>query len=412
MDLDTACFLVSPAGSELLTEAKSLNGSFLQRLTALRKKYPASVVSAALELLELRHRAQKKFSRADEMFFTKEALEQSSGETVSRYRAERFDQDSRILDLACGIGGDAIALANRGFVTAVDNDPIKVVMAERNLLVYGEGDRAKMVCSDVSEILLAADSAFVDPSRRVEGRRSTSLTRMSPSLEFLAKLRESVPDCAVKLSPMTHDEELEALDGEIEFISDSGECKEALVWFGRFRTAEKRATVLTPGKLALGDQNVSNTESVTCVQSPQCFSMVDEHSERATVVEPSGYLYEPDPSVIRAHLVDQLALRIEAGKLDEHIAYLTSDKRVETPFARVYDIIESMPFNLKQISRRFRELGAGKVVVKKRGVPFEPQEIEDRLKLSGENEYILVLTRIQGKAWAIVCKGTSRNAVV
>ena len=63
--------------------------------------------------------------------------------------------------------------------------------------------------------------------------------------------------------------------------------------------------------------------------------------------------------MIRAHLVDQFALSIGAGKLDEQIAYLTSDSLVDTPFARVYEVIESMPFNLKQINRRFRELGAG-----------------------------------------------------
>jgi SAM-dependent methyltransferase len=244
IDLETANYLLSPDGDELLEIAKELDGSFLQRVTILRKRYTAPVASAALDLLELRHRARKKFSRAGEMFFTREALEQSSGESISNYRAERFAKDSRVLDLACGIGGDMIGLAGRCFVTAVDIDPVKIAMAERNARVYGLADRVKFVCADVTEIQLDEDAAFLDPSRRIGGRRSTSLLQMSPSLEFVHRLRESIPECAVKLSPATNDDELESLDGEIEFISDSGECKEAVVWFGGFKSADKRATIL------------------------------------------------------------------------------------------------------------------------------------------------------------------------
>jgi len=380
MDKDTVDFLLSDEGGELLESAGALEGSFLQRVSLLRKRYSPSVAGAALELLELRHRAAKKFTRADEMFFTREALEQSSGESISRYRAERFVEDSRVLDLACGIGGDTIGLAGRCFVTAVDSDPVRIAMAERNLQVYGLADRVKFVCADVETVALDADAAFLDPSRRFGGRRSTSFSQMSPSLEFLHKLLEAIPDCAVKLSPASDDDELESLGGEIEFISDSGECKEALVWFGRFKTASKRATIL-PGRT----------------------SIVMETVGEIAVVPPSNYLYEPDPSVIRAHLVEQLAAEMGASRIDEQIAYLTSDSLIKTPFARAYEILEVMPFNLKAISRRLRELNAGKVIVKKRGVPYDPREIEKRLKTLGTKEFILVLTRLAGKPWAMIC---------
>lgn len=380
IDLETVRQLLSPEGERLLLEADALSGSFLERVTILRKSHSAELAGAAIELLELRKRAAKKFALADRMFFTREALEQSTGETISRYRAERFHGKSRVYDLACGIGGDAIGLASISSVTGVDSDPVRIAMAERNLELYGLSDRADFLCADVTKIPLDADAAFLDPSRRTGGKRVVSLFQLSPPMEFIVTLKSVVHDCAVKLSPATDDTELESLGAEIEFISDSGECKEAVAWFGGFKTAGKRATILPCGA-----------------------TMVYEVCERVAVLPNGRYIYEPDPSIIRAHMVEQLAWQIGAWKVDDQIAYLTSDQCTDTPFARGYEVIESLPFNIKAVKARLRELGSGQVIVKKRGVPFDPIEVSRQLKLDGSREFVLILTRIGGKAWAFIC---------
>ena len=380
MDLGTIEYLLSPDGETLLGEAQSLEGSFLTRVTTLRKRYPASAANAALELLELRKRAEKKFTRAGEMLFTREALEQASSETISAYRAQRFRKDSRVLDLACGIGGDTIGLARQCFVTAVDRDPVRLAMARRNLEVYGLADRVEFLCADVTRIPLDADAAFLDPSRRTEGRRVVKLSQLTPPLEFIRRLTESIPDSAIKLSPATDYQELESLGGEIEFISEKGECKEALVWFGGLKTTSRRATVL-----------------------PGSYTMEYEPVPEIAVSAPGRYLFEPDPCIIRAHLVENLAHQMGAWKIDARIAYLASNEPVATPFADVYEVLDSLPFNLKAINKRLRALDAGKIIVKKRGVPFEPAEIEHRLKVDGRREFLLVLTRISEKPHALIC---------
>jgi SAM-dependent methyltransferase len=387
MDLTTTRFLLSRDGDSLLETAESLEGSFLQRVTILRKHYPAPIAGAALELLDLRRRAKKKFSRADRMFFTREALEQASGEAISDYRAERYRADSRVLDLACGIGGDTIGLARRCFVTAVDNDPVRLAMAERNLAVYDLSDRVKFVCADVTQIPLEADAAFLDPSRRVGGRRVVRLSEVSPPIEFIRRLIQAVPDCALKLSPATDDSELISLGGEIEFVSEAGECKEALVWLGEFKTVGRRATIL-----------------------PQRASLVGGSSSPAPVLPPGRYLYEPDPCIIRAHLIEQAADRIGTWKIDDRIAYLSSDELIDTPLAAAYQILETLPFNLKAVNGRLRSLGAGRAIVKKRGVPFEPREIERRLKLVGDKELVLVLTRVADRPYALICLQAGKPA--
>ena len=387
IDLSTTEFLLSREGAELLEYAKSLAGDLLTRLTTLRKRYPPEVSSAALELLELRHRAVRKFSRSDDMFFVREALEQASSETISCYRAERFPEGATVLDLGCGIGGDTIGLASRGPVIAVDRDPVRLAMARRNIEVYGLSNRVQFVRADITEIPLKADAAFLDPSRRAEGRRLRHLADLSPSIDFIERLIREIPDCAIKLSPGTPDEELDALGGEIEFVSEGGECKEAVAWFGCMKTADRRATVLP--------------QRATITRSPV---------EPVEVREPGRYLIEPDACVVRAHLVEQFAHDIGAWKIEDLIAYLSADQLVESPLGDAYEILESMPFNPKAVNRHLREMDAGKIIVKKRGVPFEPEEVERRMKLTGSKEFVLVLTRIRGKAWALICRTIPHQA--
>ena len=131
----------------------------------------------------LREKARVKFTRADEMFFTREALEMASAEPVARYRAGRFAAFGTVADLCCGIGGDAIGLASAGLaVVAVDRDPLRVRMAEANLAAYG------LTCADSSaRDALTADlsdcaAAFADPGRRRDGRRTLSPHESEPPL--------------------------------------------------------------------------------------------------------------------------------------------------------------------------------------------------------------------------------------
>jgi len=85
-------------------------GAELQLSAALRRDYPAELVIAALAQHELRLRARAKFTRAEQMWLTREGLEQASAEPIARHRATRYAGRARVADLCCGIGGDLIAL--------------------------------------------------------------------------------------------------------------------------------------------------------------------------------------------------------------------------------------------------------------------------------------------------------------
>ena len=114
-------------------------------------------------------------------------------------------------------------------------------------------------------------------------------------------------------------------------------------------------------------------------------------------------MLEPDRAVIRAHLIDQLAGDLGAWKLDGEVAYLSSDSPVETPFATRFRVREVFRFGLKRLQGYLRVAGIGRLEIKKRRFPIEPDDLRRQLRLGGEGEATLVLTRIGEKPTVIVC---------
>src|SRR6516162_468898 len=110
------------AAPQLLETVSRTAGNELSLQTQLRKEYPDRLVRAAFALCELRNRATVKFSRAADMWFDRQGLEQSTSEPVARHKARRFS--GAVFDLCCGIGGDSLALAEHSNVTAIDNNPL------------------------------------------------------------------------------------------------------------------------------------------------------------------------------------------------------------------------------------------------------------------------------------------------
>jgi hypothetical protein len=405
MDINSFEKLLSSDGQQLLARLRDTDlceENVLRHITELRKSHPRELVDAAIETTLLRQRAAAKFSKADEMYFTREALEQASSEQVSSYRAERYSSYSKIADLGCGIGGDAIPLARNCRVLAVDKDPLRLAMAKKNAEAYGVADRIEFLEADITELdIRDVDAIFFDPARRSEGRRVLSVNDYSPPLGIMEKWLPDVPSIGVKISPAMKYEEI-TWDCEIEFISFKGELKEAVLWFGPMKTTSRRATLL-PSRATLHRHSEPlhrHSEPLHRHSEP-----VEEGSASKSIPlsKPLAYLFEPDPAVIRSHLVETLAESIGASKLDEDIAYLSSDDGAETPFARRYVIQETMPFNVKKLNERLRSLDIGRVIIKKRGSPIEPHELQKKLKLSGSKEIVVVLTHLAGRPSILLC---------
>ncbi|MCX3060337.1 THUMP-like domain-containing protein [Streptomyces beihaiensis] len=377
--------LLTPDGRALLDEVRdTAPADELAVATRLRREHPAALVSAALGQARLRQRAAAKFGAEDaaRMFFTPNGVEQSTRATVATYRAESFRKLGvrSVADLCCGIGGDAIALARAGIaVLAVDRDSQTCAAARANAAALGLGDLIEVREADVTQVDVAPyDAVFVDPARRAArqggGRgRIFDPEAYSPPLSWAVATARTAPHAALKIAPGIPHEAIPA-EAEAEWISDAGDVKEAVLWFGT-APGRMRATLL-PGPRALVGRGLPDPG-----------------------VRPVGrYLYEPDGAVIRAHLVAEVADELDGGLLDETIAYITADEFRPTPYATGYEITDRLPFNVKKLKALLREREVGVLTVKKRGSAVEPEELRRKVmpKPYGKAAATVFLTRVAG----------------
>lgn len=386
-------FLLSPDGRAAvaaLSDEDLTPAAHLATAERLRAALGPEAAGAVIELAQLRRRARAKFSRADSMFFTREGLEQATAEPVATHRATRFAAGgaSVVADLGCGIGGDALALARAGAsVVAVDLAWTHVALARANAAVYDAADRLLPVRADLLQLPpLAVDAFFFDPARRTPTgprsapeRRLWSVEAYRPPLRLIETWRPVVPRGAVKIGPGVDYAELPP-EAEAEFVSLRGEVKEAVLWYGDLRSGAGRRATLLPGG-----------ETLTSLEAG------DE-----TVAAPRAYLYEPDGAIIRAHLVGQLAARLNATLIDPEIAYLSGDASLESSLARSYRLEDYFPFALKRLRRYLRERGVGSVTIKKRGSPLDPDVLRQALRLQGEAHRTIFLTRVMGRPTVLV----------
>ncbi len=371
--------LLTPEGRALLDEVRDTDpAQELAVATRLRREHPAELVSAALGQARLRQRAAVKFGAEDagRMFFTPNGVEQSTRASVAAYRARRLADlgVTSVADLCCGIGGDAIALARAGIrVLAVDRDPLTAAVARANAEALGLADLVEVREADVTEVdTTGYDAVFADPARRGGRGRIFDPEAYSPPLSWAVSAARRAPRAAaLKVAPGIPHEAVPE-DAEAEWISDGGDVKEAVLWFGTAPGAV-RATLL-PGPRTLLSRGLPDP----------------------AVRPPGRYLYEPDGAVIRAHLVSEVADRVGGGLLDATIAYVTADALHSTPYATAYEITDHLPFNVKKLKALLRERGVGTLTVKKRGSAVEPEELRKKVKPQGPRSATVFLTRVAG----------------
>jgi SAM-dependent methyltransferase len=344
---------------------------------------PSDLLAVALTQASLRAQAVAKFGAlAGSMYFTPEGLEQATRLSVATHRAARLTAfgASTVVDLGCGIGGDLIAFARAGLTAAgVDLDPVRVAVATANLSALGLPG-AVGVADAMGVDTSPFDVAFADPARRTGRGRTFALDAWTPPWPFVERLLAR--DACVKTAPGIPHEVVPA-GVEAEWVSDHGEIKEAALWGGRLATVSRRATVIGDGGLA---------------------TLTDEDDPGADVVPLGQFLYEPDGAVVRAGLVTAVAAGVSGGLLDRHIAYVTADASFRTPFARSYEVLETLPHREKALRAALHERGVGRLTIKKRGVDVVPDQLRKRLALSGNNEATIVLTRVNGHGTCLLVR--------
>jgi SAM-dependent methyltransferase len=384
--------LLTPAGRELVDRLTPYDASTaLEHLAAVRRdprwSQRPEVVAAAATQARLRTRSRDRFP-GPPRWWTPDGLEQATRPEVADRHAARYVAAgvTRVADLGCGAGSDAVAMAAAGLaVECVDLDADALWAAAATAADLGlsimvrHGDLTTMPAPWNPPVHTESDltfGCFVDPARRRAGSRTLAPESWSPRWSWVCALAARVPATGAKLAPGI-DHGLLPTDAQVEWVSASGDLVEAAAWWGPLRQGPARrvATVLRDG----GTVGLDDADGVPV----------------AAIGPVAGWLIEPDPAVIRAGLVSVLAERIGGHLLDPRIAYVAADAAPhESPLAARFEVLDEVPFARKAMRAWLRERGFGDVVIKKRGVNVTPEELRAALRLDGAGPTAtLVLTR-------------------
>jgi hypothetical protein len=307
------------------------------------------------------------------MWLTSVGLEQATSEAVARHKAARFP-DAPIVDLCAGIGGDALALARRGPVVAVDLDPAMCLRIRANASVHGLEDRILAVRGRAERFVVARESwVHLDPDRRYSrGKRARRLEDYAPDPSFWTMLMAQQPGGAIKLGPASDFGKLfEEQPVEIELVSLKGECKEATAWFGAAVTCRRRATRL-PENLTWTDREGSPFD----------------YAEAAPL---GAYIFDPDPALIRAGLLDGFACAHDLNRVADGAEYLTSDDSNPTPWLSAYSVLDASPLDIRHVRKMLARHDIGSVEIKVRGAEVTPETFRPQLKLEGDKPGTLLI---------------------
>ncbi len=128
----------------------------------------------------LLQRAVKKLGPGD-WHVTTRSLQQATPWQVAQKKASWFG-DEQVFDLCCGLGGDAIALAKRGKVIAVDSDLELTNLTGLNLGQISGPEDAEVWTEDVTTASIPVGASIhIDPDRRVSESRTTQPDHYLPA---------------------------------------------------------------------------------------------------------------------------------------------------------------------------------------------------------------------------------------
>ncbi|MBL8892340.1 MAG: hypothetical protein JNL67_20360 [Planctomycetaceae bacterium] len=348
--------------------------------------------SAIVELQELRQRARAKFEHADQLFFTRRAYEQSSGQNIANWKLKGIQTHFPnapvvILDLCCGVGGDLIEFSQHYPCIGIDLDPALVHLARTNLqqvqmrsetsaapapslvvsanvLSLLPGDPVQSVRQTTSSkpangtILAdwlprlpaqARDWAVshkllqhlvvwhLDPDRRDDQGRHSNMTKLSPNAEFVAELAKYSGIGILKLAPSTDLDQAWRALAHWQWVGTDRECKQLLGWFGFERSWPPALT-----SVAVANRD---TQEWMFWRSPSTTPTIP-----SSQAEPLQFLLEPHPAFYAAKMTKAFAFMNNWSELAGS-GYFTSDqtRESEDDLCSTFQVLAVLPLRAERI---------------------------------------------------------------
>jgi len=340
------------------------------QIAALRGRFATPVVAAALEWARARPKAEAKWP-GRRFVCDVPGIEMATGATIARHKAERIAEPSNtVIDLCAGIGGDLVSFADqRADCEGVELDPLRAWMASEN---SGRPVRT----ADAQRVDLTGTIAHLDPARRDRGgRRTVRFADLIPGPEFIERVTREAAGAAIKLMPGIDADQLP--EGELEYISEGGALKQAVLWSGALRgDARVRATMLRDG------------EALSLIGA------VDAELPPPPHRDIGRWVFTADPAVERAGLLGVLCARLGLGMPHPRGGLLAADGPVSSPWVRAFEVIEVLPWTRRRVRAVVRAAAGGLVEVKTRGGVIDADAEARALRGNGAETLTVFVVRL------------------
>lgn len=327
------------------------------------------------------------------------SMEQCSSERTGHYKASLV-KGNCVVDLTGGFGVDTFYLSksfNKAFYIEQQEELAQI--AAHNFKVLKQ-ENISVLTGNSDEVLTAItepiDLIYLDPARRKEAQKVFKLSDCEPNIVALQDLYFGISSqILIKTSPMLDIAEalrqLKSVKG-IYVVSVDNECKEVLY---------------------LLDKNFSGDIMFTCVHDHKktvdvfSFNPLFENSFKAPLSMPLTYLYEPNPSILKAGGFNSIADACEVTKLHASSHLYTSETYIKDFPGRIFKIKNSVAYNKKEIQAC---VPSGKANIQTRNFPDSVESIRKKTGLKdGGSIFIFATTLLDSTKTLLVCEKYSEG---
>lgn len=349
--------------------------------------------------LRFRGRMRRRFPVEQSWLWTDRSLSQASDWWSALYKASLFPGGVSVLDACCGAGADSVAIGRRGPVIAMDACCETLAIAEANLLGHLESDaQAEVLLGDFpndtpeSTQWMHADPDRRPPDKSAADRRTLIGDQFQPSLGSLLQFAENLQGAVIKIAPSTvfSDETQDAVDGQSQrvWLGTFGECRQQLLLCGKLRR-----------------ENVGTQRRVVLVHPEPAEFTGDIEMASTWADQPSRYIYDLNPTLFASELQVCWANQNGLAPLGGELGYYTSEQLVRSPFAQVFQWVETIAWDDRKVRKWLRANKAGIVDVKTRGVRLDAGHFQRRYSNSeGDAPFSILVSQLGQRVKAVVCK--------
>jgi 16S rRNA G966 N2-methylase RsmD len=322
------------------------------------------------------------------------SMEQCSSERTGLLKSSLLKGNCAV-DITGGFGVDSYCFAQSfKHVFYIEQQEELAQIAEHNFFALNQKN-IRVLSGNSDELLKSIpesiDLIYLDPARRKETQKVFKLSDCEPNVVDNQDLYFSLSNSIlIKTSPMLDiAEAVRQLKGvkKIYIVSVDNECKEVLYELEKYFTSE-------PDFYCIHDYK-------KFIQSFS-FKLSFENSFKASLSKPLKFIYEPNPSILKAGGFNAIAHEYSLFKLHASSHLYTSEIYIKDFPGRIFILKNQIAYTKKEVQEYIPE---GKANIQVRNFPESVEHIRKKTGLKdGGNIFIFATTLIDATKTLLICE--------